>query len=100
MITPYFAVLDKAVGAFLPPFAQRSKGEAIRSFTDAVNDEKHQFSRHQGDYVLYSIGQFDDATGMFVAVEPERVIGALEVKVPDDPFTPETRVSSGDRRPM
>lgn len=87
-----FSVLDKAVGAFLPPFYARSRGEALRSFTETSNDEKHQFNRHAADFVLYYFGEFDDASGMFATREPERVVSAMESLVPDNPFTEENRL--------
>lgn len=73
-----FSVLDKAVGAYLPPFYSRSKGEAIRSFNDAAWDDKHQFAKHAADYILYECGSFDDHTGIFACIEPARVISAQE----------------------
>nr|AVQ10195.1 DNA binding protein VP5 [Gokushovirinae environmental samples] len=84
MKMPAFSVRDDAVGAFLPPFFVRSKGEAIRSFTDAVADPGHQFARHKPHYILYAIGFFDDAGGVFIPTEPLRVISALEAVAPDD----------------
>jgi hypothetical protein len=86
-----FSVFDKAVGAYLQPFFSRTKGEAVRSFADACNKQDHQFYQHGIDYVLVSLGEFDDNSGLFVTREPVRVIGALECKI-DEPFTEETKV--------
>ena len=73
------SVYDKAVGAFMPPFYVRSRGEAIRSFMDACADPKHQFVRNSGDYTLFQISVFDDASGAYEwANEPQRVMSALE----------------------
>lgn len=76
-----FTVYDKAAGAFLPPMFMRSKGEAIRSFQDAVNASDHQFHRHAEDYVLYHLGYWQDDTSAFVSEEhaPVRVVTGLEV---------------------
>lgn len=81
-----FSVYDGAVKAYLPPFFVRSRGEAIRSFTEACSDEKHQFFRHSGDYQLYFVGEFDDGLGQFVEpgdgwCGPEFVITALDARV-------------------
>lgn len=73
-----FSVYDKAVKAYLKPFYGRSRGEAIRSFMEAVSDAKHEFAKHASDYVMFYLGDFDDATGIFSPREPERVISALE----------------------
>lgn len=90
-----YSVYDKAVNGFLPPFYVRSKGEAIRSFTDAANDAAHQFHKHAMDYVLMYLGTFDDGAGVFEQpAHTERVVTAQEVIVPEEPFTEETRVKA------
>lgn len=81
MIMYGFSVFDGAVGAYLPMFFARSKGEAVRSFTSAVQDSAHQFGKHKGDYALYLIGSFDDGSGIFDSDAPQRVISAVEVGV-------------------
>lgn len=75
------SVFDDAAKAFLPPFFVRSKGEAIRSFCDAVLDEKHQFHRHREDYILYSLGEFDDRDGTITFDSaPTRLLLGVEVE--------------------
>lgn len=59
------SVYDAVAGTFSPPQCFRANGEALRSFRDAVNDEKSQFARHASDYSFYKIGVFDDGTGEF-----------------------------------
>lgn len=79
-----FAVHDAAVGAFNRPLFFRSRGEAVRSFTDAVADEGNGFKAHAEHYSFWYLGSFDDADGSFVsASQPERVIGAVDVALPD-----------------
>lgn len=72
------AVMDTKVGAFTPPFCCKTRGEAIRSFTDACADDKIPFKAHPGDYVLYMIGEFDDGSGL-VTSAVDRLIGADEI---------------------
>lgn len=96
MILQIFSVYDKAVQAFMPPFYARSKGEAIRSFSEACNDEKHNFNKHAADFSLMQLGEFEDKSGIFSTAEPSRVVSALEVML-DDPFTEDKKVS---RLPM
>lgn len=86
-----FSVYDKAVKAYLQPFYARARGEALRSFTQAVNDRQHNFNKHAADYLLVQLGSFDDVVGMFQCGEPERLVSALECLIPDDPFTNETK---------
>lgn len=79
MMLQVFSVFDNASKAFLPPFFVRSKGEAIRSFTDAVSDPQHQFAKHAADYILFELGSFNDSDGMFAGVTPTRVLLGVEV---------------------
>lgn len=82
MILQVYAVFDKAVGAYLPPFYTRSKGEALRSFSDACNDGKSNFTRYPNDYTLFHLGVYDDAGGNFQTFDPVRVISAVECLAP------------------
>jgi len=74
-----FSVRDKAAEAFLPPMFFRSSGEAERAFVSAVRSPEHQFSKHVGDYSLYRLGSWDDASGLFVGVDPELILSGLQV---------------------
>jgi len=94
-----FSVFDKAVGAFLPPFYVRSRGEALRGFSQAVNDEKHDFNRHAADFSLMFLGEFDDQSGVFQTSDPVRVISAFEC-LAENPFTPETETKADKVRKL
>ena len=61
-----FSVFDKQVGAYMPMFPARTRGEALRMVEDAVRDPNGQFAKHLPDYTLYEIGTFDDGPGLFV----------------------------------
>lgn len=87
-VVQVYSVLDKAVGAFLPPFYSRAAGEAVRSFSDAVNDPAHQFNKHMLDYELCRLGSFDDVSGVFSGSGPERVVSALECVYRGDDVAP------------
>ena len=87
-----FSVYDKAVGAYLQPFFARSKGEAVRSFTDAANSNDHNFHRHSMDYVLMYLGEFDDISSVFICGEPVRILAAHEC-IADEPFLEENKVA-------
>lgn len=75
-----FSVRDEKVEAFMTPFYGRARGEAMRSFLNAVADEGHQFAKNADDYVLYEIGEFDDQSGLMIPAEPVRVISGLEAR--------------------
>lgn len=79
-----YSVHDAAVGAFLPPFFARSRGEAIRQFEDAARDT-NRFGTHGKDFSLYFIGEWSDENGLFKAVDvPDRIAGALDFARPSD----------------
>ncbi len=74
-----FAVLDQKAKAFLPPIFYPEVGQAVRVFSDCVNDKTHPFGLHPEDYVLYEIGLYDDAKALLEAYGPEMVITGMQV---------------------
>lgn len=79
MLLKVFSVYDVKVGAYLPPIFMRSKLEAIRSFTSAVTDEKHQFAKHAEDFTLFELGDWDDGDCKFKChLTPIPVLKAIE----------------------
>lgn len=79
------SIFDKAVGAYMQPFFTRSKGEAVRSLTQALGDPKSPFAAVPTDYTLFVLGTWDDSKGELKGLpSPEKVIGAWEVLSPKD----------------
>lgn len=70
-----YSIYDMKVGAYNFPFTMRSHGEAVRAFGDMANDASTRIGQHPEDYVLYCVGEFDDAKGVVVAVDPHEVLG-------------------------
>lgn len=64
MILKILAVYDSKAEVFSRPFFAVALGAALRSFEDAVNDPKSEYSAHPGDYTLFAIGEYDDKTGL------------------------------------
>lgn len=58
------SVFDKKALAYTQPDMAAQPGQAIRSFSDAVNNPQSAFNKHPEDYALYNIGYFDDNTGL------------------------------------
>lgn len=99
MILEVFSVYDKAVNAYMQPFYARSKGEAIRSFTELVNDKSTNPGKYPTDFDLMYLGQYDDNSALFSGSGPVRVLAATEVLRDDVVFppgsqTPPQRLSS------
>lgn len=81
MIHHVFTVHDAKSEAYLPPFHLQTKGQAIRAFTDCVNDPNHQFAKHPEDYTLFELGEFDDHNGQYACHTTPKPIGkAIEFK--------------------
>lgn len=57
------SVFDSKAELYLTPFIMKTKAEAIRGFTDVVNDPKTSFFAHPEDYTLMEIGEYDDNKG-------------------------------------
>lgn len=69
------SVLDTIAGAYQTPLFFQSKAQAVRSFQDAVNDGKSEFSKHPEDYVLMALGSFFPQDGTIVPSDgPERLV--------------------------
>lgn len=78
-----FAVRDRATDMFGNPMFLMADGQAIRSFTDEINngDVKNPLFMHPDDYDLYKLGEFDTSTGLFETGRPEQVSIGKMVKV-------------------
>lgn len=64
-----FTVYDKVAEFHMQPFFARTNGEAIRSFSQAVNEDpqKSQIAAHPHQYELFEIGSFDEQLGLIAA---------------------------------
>jgi len=65
MIFKVYSVYDSKVEAYLPPLFMKSKGEFLRAFTKAANDEKSQIGEYPQDYTAFEIGSWDDGSCKF-----------------------------------
>lgn len=79
MTLSVFSVYDKKAEAFMQPFTYAAVGQAVRAFSDTVNDPKSAFYRHPADYDLYQLGTFDDGSGELTS-EKHFLIGGMSVK--------------------
>lgn len=83
MIHIICSVLDAKAQYYARPFTARTDGEAIRIFSDAVNDNQTAFFHHPEDYQLYRVGTFDDDTGIVVGLPPHLLIAGHAVERKD-----------------
>jgi len=76
-----FSVRDSKAGCFNVPFFQKSHGEAERSFSMLLQDDKSMISKYPDDFDLYYVGDFDDQDGVFNALEtPQHVVKAVALR--------------------
>lgn len=77
------AVRDRAVDAFLRPFAAPSVGAAIRSFSDEINRNApdNQMANHPEDYDLYQLAEWDENTGIFTENKPRQIAIGKDTKL-------------------
>lgn len=75
MIHKIFTIHDAAAGAYLAPFFLHAEAMAIRTFSDCINDDNHQFGRHPKDYNILCLGEFDDNAGTFEIYQTPKPLG-------------------------
>ncbi|AXL15422.1 nonstructural protein [Microviridae sp.] len=66
MIYLVFSIYDSKAEAFLPPFILPKKAMALRTFSDCVNSDSHQFGSNPEDYTLFELGSFNDESGQYL----------------------------------
>lgn len=80
MMMKAYSIYDQAAKAYMQPFFTSADGLAARMFSNLVNDGQSQVSGHPADFTLFGVGEFDDQTGVFQAVQPVAICTALSVK--------------------
>lgn len=63
MVKYICSIFDVKAEAWLVPMFFQGKGQAVRSFNDAVNDPGTEFGKHPEDYTLFLLGEFDERSG-------------------------------------
>lgn len=78
-----FSVFDSKTAAFSQPYLFQTKGQALRSFSDSVQDPNSSFHKHPGDYTFFQLGEWDDEDGTLTPLESKLNLGtALEFLAP------------------
>lgn len=71
-----FTVFDKTAGTYGRPFYSVNEGAAVRSFRMEVNstNDMNMLFQHPDDFVLLSLGTFDDASCVFDMFDSPQVL--------------------------
>lgn len=81
-----YSIRDAKGQIFNTPFYQRTHGEAERNFRTVANDPKSTIAQYPEDYDLYYMGEFDDQSGKFLALDtPQHIIKAIQCLKTDTP---------------
>jgi hypothetical protein len=76
-----FSVYDSKASAFSKPFFIETKGLAVRSFEQTVNDEQSALSRFPADFTLFELGDWDPSSGQIAMHKAPVSLGlAVEFK--------------------
>lgn len=76
MIKKIVSVYDTVGKFYSPLYLYTTVGEALRSFSDSVNDPKAgTLNAHPKDYIMYELGDYDDSTGLITPVIPPNRLG-------------------------
>lgn len=85
MLLKVYSIRDAKTEAYSNPFYAHNRQAAVRLFETACNDPAVEISKYPDDFALFEIGVFDDAAGLILSeIQPVRVIGANELKRPDE----------------
>lgn len=70
-----YTVHDAKASYYSPPFFARTNMEAIRTFTQAVNDPQHEIGRNHADFTLFEVGEFDEQSGQITVLKAPAPLG-------------------------
>lgn len=96
MIHKIFTIYDEKAKAYLPPFFLPESGQAIRSFSNCINSNDHQFSKNPEDYTLFTLGTFDDNSSILEPYALKSLGNGVQfINTPDqDPPDNETKIGN------
>jgi len=79
-----FTIFDNKAECYSQPFYALTDQAGVRTFVDAVNQADSPYNRHPEDYSLFSVGSYDDRTGV-VTPHPHQHLGHAANMLRDEP---------------
>lgn len=73
MMHMYYAIRDKVAKKYVHVCESDNNATMARMCNILARDDKNFLGQAPGDYVAYGVAMFDDDTGAFVPIEPEKV---------------------------
>ena len=82
-----YSVYDTVAAVYMQPFFAANDGMAARTIQDTAAAGDSMLTRHSSAFVLFRVGEFDDATANLVPETPVNV-GLVEnlLKIEASPF--------------
>lgn len=79
MTVSVYSIFDVKGKSFANPYFMLHDGQALRAFSDVVEDKSTVIARHPSDYKLYKIGTYDPTSGVLVGLPvPEFLANASD----------------------
>ena len=78
------SIHDSKAEAWMTPLVFQAKGQAVRSFSDAVNRGDGDFYLHPEDFTLYVVGFFDELSGAIEGCSAELLGNGMNYKINGD----------------
>jgi hypothetical protein len=75
-----YVIYDVKAKMYNKPFYLQNDDVALRAFTDLANDPNTDVSKHPADFILFSVGTYEDTTAEIDATIPEVMARAHELK--------------------
>lgn len=80
-----FSIFDEKAKVFSNPFYMGHNGQALRAFSDLVQDKQSSIAKHPGDYKLYLLGTFNDVSGKFTSLNETEFLAHASDYIADVP---------------
>lgn len=69
MFLKMFVIQDVKADAYRSPFFFSTNGEALRAFSELVNDGQSMISKYPEDFKLWVVATYDDSNGVIRPME-------------------------------
>lgn len=75
MILKLMTIYDAKSEVYDRPWLAKTRGEAVRSFTEAASDPKTLIHKYPSDFSLIEIGEWDDTKGVALMAKAHHNLG-------------------------
>jgi len=82
MLIKMFVIYDVKAQFYNKPFYCQNDNVALRAFTDLANDKDTDVGKHPTDFILFSVGTYEDTTAEIKSTEPHVLARAHELQKP------------------